>query len=526
MRFSILAAGTVHPPPGLFTWYCSSTVAGSLPRAVTMPDDIDAAAHGARLDAIIKEAEAQAAAVRRRVQAARLLLEEESNAAALEQTATTACQRVPSSSSSSSSPAAASQLVPTASSTYEDTVIVGLHLQAAAVLNVRQLDSTNYASWCDLMEQALQRYALIKHVTDDALSNDPGWIRMDSVVLNWISNSISTDLHQVVRERGCMTRHLWLAIKNQFLGNREQRTLHLDAAFHTFVQSDLSVNEYCRKFKAMVDGLADLGASVEDRILVLNILQGLNQRFEHMSSIIRRYSPFLNFLKVRDDLLLEEIHMDSTGPPATPTVLYINAASPAAKPPSFTPSRPPNGGNGSTGGNRNKNNNKNRNSGNGGGNNGKNNNSDGGHGGSSGQTTAPIGSDGRTNAPWPTYGHPWQGHMTMYPGLVPVGQQRPQAFVATPDLYVSPGLLSGPQQQQQRPMYQQAARPQAGTPGSAQARASSRWPTPSAPWRSTRPLPRSRTRWRTPARPTTPLHRLIIFLLFVLWPRPLLHLSL
>jgi hypothetical protein len=151
----------------------------------------------------------------------------ESKAAALEQTATAARQRVPSSSSSSSSPAAASQLVPTASSTYEDTVVAGLHLQVATVLNIRQLlnivldSSTNYASWRDLMEQALQRYALIKHVTDDAPSNDPGWIRMDSVVLNWISNSISTDLNQVVRERGCTTHHLWLAIENQFLDNRE-----------------------------------------------------------------------------------------------------------------------------------------------------------------------------------------------------------------------------------------------------------------------------------------------------------------
>jgi hypothetical protein len=45
--------------------------------------------------------------------------------------------------------------------TYEDTVVAGLHLQAAAVLNVRQLvnivldSSTNYVCWHDLMEQAL-----------------------------------------------------------------------------------------------------------------------------------------------------------------------------------------------------------------------------------------------------------------------------------------------------------------------------------------------------------------------------------
>jgi hypothetical protein len=50
-------------------------------------------------------------------------------------------------------PTAASQLIPTASSTNEDTIVTGLHLQAAAVLNVRQLVnivldsySTNYAS--------------------------------------------------------------------------------------------------------------------------------------------------------------------------------------------------------------------------------------------------------------------------------------------------------------------------------------------------------------------------------------------
>jgi hypothetical protein len=199
----------------LFIMYCSST-AGSLPRAVTMSDDTDAAALRARLEAIIKEAEdaeVLAAATRRRVQAARLL-EEGSKATALEQTATAARQRVPSSSSSSSSPVVASQLIPTASSTYEDTVVSGLHLQAAALLNVRQLvnivldSSTNYASWRDLMEQALQHYALIKHVTDDTSSNDPGWIRMDNIILNWISNSISTDLNQTVRECDYTMRHL------------------------------------------------------------------------------------------------------------------------------------------------------------------------------------------------------------------------------------------------------------------------------------------------------------------------------
>jgi hypothetical protein len=146
--------------------------------------------------------------------------------------------------------------------------------------------------------------------------------------------------------------------------------------------------------------------------------------------------------------------VDSTGPSAAPTVLYTNGAPPTARPPSSTPSRPPSGGNSDNGGYRNKNNNKNCNGGHGGGNNGRNSNGSGGRNNSSGQTTAPTASDGRTGTPWPSYAHPWQGHMTIYPSPVPTGKQRSQAFMATPGPYPSSGFLPG--QQQQQPLYQQA----------------------------------------------------------------------
>jgi hypothetical protein len=81
-----------------------------------MPDDTEATVLCARLEAIVKDVEAQ-------VVAARLFLKEESKATALEQTATVARQ-----------------------------CVTRLHLQAAVVLNVRQVvnivldSSTNYAS--------------------------------------------------------------------------------------------------------------------------------------------------------------------------------------------------------------------------------------------------------------------------------------------------------------------------------------------------------------------------------------------
>jgi hypothetical protein len=288
-----------------------------------------AAALKTNLDALVKdteEAEEKAVATRRHAQATRTLLEEEKMAAALEKAAVAARQLVPGSSSGTIHTSSSS-------SSYEETIVAGLHLQAAAVLNVRSLTniildstSTAYASWRDLM--------ILVHIDSDvASSTDPGWRQMDSIVLNWISNSITPELHQVVWERGATARHLWLAIENKFLGNHEQRTLHLDAAFRSFVQGDLTVSEYCRKFKNMVDALADLGSPVDDRILVLNILRGLNPRFEHLGAIIRRYTPFPSFLKVRDDLILEELHLDSSGPPTDAMALYTCTAPAAAKPP-------------------------------------------------------------------------------------------------------------------------------------------------------------------------------------------------
>jgi hypothetical protein len=282
----------------------------------------------------------------------------------------------------------------------------------------------------------------------------------------------------VVREHGCTARHLWLAIENQFLGNHEQFTLHLDTVFRNFVQGDLSVSEYCHKFKAMADGLANLGSPVKDRILVLNILRGLNERFDHVGSIIQRYSLFPNFLKVRDDLLLEEIHMDSTGPSAATTALYTNVVPLAARPSSSTLSHLPSGDNSGNSGHRNKNNNKNCNGSHGGGNNSRNNNGSGGRTSSSGQPTVPTASDGGTGTPWPTYGHPWQGHMTIYPGPVPTGQQRLHAFMATS----CPASSS-------RSNSRSTSRPpplphQAETLGSTWVGTNNRWPTPSTPWHS------------------------------------------
>jgi hypothetical protein len=81
---------------------------------------------------------------------------------------------------------------------------------------------------------------------------------------------------------------VWLAIEAQFLDNSESRVLQLDTRIHAFKQGDLSVSDYCHRMKGMTDDLRALGETVTDRHLVLNLLQGMNKRFDHMKIFIEQ----------------------------------------------------------------------------------------------------------------------------------------------------------------------------------------------------------------------------------------------
>jgi hypothetical protein len=62
--------------------------------------------------------------------------------------------------------------------------------------------------------------------------------------------------------------------------------------------------------KGMADDFCALGETVTDCHLVLNLLQGLNKRFDHMKIFIKWSQPFPSFHTVRNDLELEEIKLD------------------------------------------------------------------------------------------------------------------------------------------------------------------------------------------------------------------------
>jgi hypothetical protein len=161
----------------------------------------------------------------------------------------------------------------------------------------------DYKRWRGLMLLTLRRYALNDHVLSDIVDPSVYWARQDNIVVTWIIDTLSPELHVTACQVG-------LTIETQFLANSESRVLQLDARFRAFKQGDLSLSDYCHWMKGMADDLHALGETVTDCHLVLNILLGLDKRFDHMKIFIKRSQPFPSFHTIRNNLELEEIELD------------------------------------------------------------------------------------------------------------------------------------------------------------------------------------------------------------------------
>ena len=122
--------------------------------------------------------------------------------------------------------------------------VAALHAQALGVLNIRalvpvvlDLNAPYFSQWRRLLLLVLGKYALADHVlTDATFPAIPHWVRMDLHVLSWIYASITTDLFEIITTSAPSAHGAWLALEQQFVGNRETHVLLVDTEFRTLCQ--------------------------------------------------------------------------------------------------------------------------------------------------------------------------------------------------------------------------------------------------------------------------------------------------
>jgi hypothetical protein len=152
-------------------------------------------------------------------------------------------------------------------------------------------------------------------------------------MVTWILSTLSPELHKIIQELTETACQAWLVVEAQFLGNIELHVLQLDAKFCIFKQGDFNVSDYYRRMKGMTDDLRALGETVTDHHIILNLLQGLNKRFDHMKIFIKRSQPFPFFDTVRNDLKLMEIKLDHSVAQGQASAFYFGTSGGGRPPP-------------------------------------------------------------------------------------------------------------------------------------------------------------------------------------------------
>jgi hypothetical protein len=187
--------------------------------------------------------------------------------------------------------------------------------------------------------------------------------------------------------------------------------------------------------KTLADFLTELGEIVTDRVLGMNVLCSLSDRFSSLRLLLKCQRPFPSFIEICPELLLEELTTAPTSLAAPPMVL---AATTAVAPSALVAghSTPPHAGSSGSSKNRHRRN----------------------HGGRSGSATPSAGGGASASGPrpsalgtggaaWPTMYNPWTRTLQMWPGPVQgsraTGSSR-QAGSQTAFVVAAPGLWPSP----------------------------------------------------------------------------------
>lgn len=156
----------------------------------------------------------------------------------------------------------------------------------------------NYDAWRELFLTHCLTFDVLGHVDGTSVpanATDAPWHKRDGLVKLWIYGTLAPPLFRNSFQTGGTTRDVWVRIENQFRNNKEARTIQLDNELRTKEIGDMTIQDYCQSLKSLSDLLANVDAPVNERTLVMYMLNGLNERFDNIINVIKHQKPFPSF---------------------------------------------------------------------------------------------------------------------------------------------------------------------------------------------------------------------------------------
>ncbi|XP_020156207.1 uncharacterized protein [Aegilops tauschii subsp. strangulata] len=217
---------------------------------------------------------------------------------------------------------------------------INIHDRVPIVLDVT--DAT-YFAWKTCFSLLFCENNLVDHVDGSvdsrAMVGNSEWTAIDATLIWWFFTTISKDLFHTVVSNGDDARAVWVKLNGLFTDNKLQRCVFLQQEFFDCHQDDQSIDDYCRRLKTLADELRDIGAKVDDDLLLSTLTTGLNEDFGNAASNLSLI-PEPSFPKFVAYLRLEERRMKGVKKRVQHHALAAGTsrgAPPSAAPPASAP---------------------------------------------------------------------------------------------------------------------------------------------------------------------------------------------
>ncbi|XP_026458857.1 uncharacterized protein LOC113359438 [Papaver somniferum] len=144
------------------------------------------------------------------------------------------------------------------------------------ILDIKQ---DEYSSWVFLFDLHLQAHRLLFLIDGSPRPTDidaDTEKQLDALCRQWMFATMTKDLMLTVLKKGKTSKEIWDHLKTLFQDNKGSRAANLESKFVNLKFSDCaSVDDYCDKLKSLSDRLSDLEFPMNDKRLVIQLVNGL-----------------------------------------------------------------------------------------------------------------------------------------------------------------------------------------------------------------------------------------------------------
>ncbi|XP_060175307.1 uncharacterized protein LOC132606029 [Lycium barbarum] len=184
------------------------------------------------------------------------------------------------------------------------------------ILVVLEIKNAQYGTWAELFKIHATSHRVLHHIiepekgkqtTPPSDDDKELWSTLDATVLQLIYSTISNDFFTTILEPGAMAMEAWDHLRDIFQDHQNSRAVMLEQEFSTTRMEDFpNASAYCQRLKSISDQLKNVGASVSNSRLVLQLVSGLTDAFKGVGTQIRHRKPFPPFTEALSSLVLEE----------------------------------------------------------------------------------------------------------------------------------------------------------------------------------------------------------------------------